>query len=179
MEYEIIKTEGLGRIGLVSGKQKFTTPTLIKPIFFESEEKKIPSLNKEFPNVISSLNSDIYPSSYSVGLNTELLPVILVYPSLQAQGKSISDISYLSDLFPEHSIFKSGLENIYHLIYSLLNKHIDAKCPLCLNTTLPRLAVVYRNSSFTFLKSFEGPSFFASCSWNIALRWLILMVYLF
>ncbi|MHA2307345.1 MAG: DUF5591 domain-containing protein, partial [Candidatus Hodarchaeales archaeon] len=66
--------------------------------------------------VKSSHKSNIYPSPNSVGVINDLFPVIHVYPSLQAQRKSISYISYLSDLFPEHSNIKHELAEIFHLI---------------------------------------------------------------
>lgn len=116
MEYEIIKTEGSGRIGLVSGKQKFTTPTLIKPIFFKSEEKVIPLPNEEFTNTEISLKNNKRSSSIIAGVKANLGPLIHVYPSLQAQAKSISDISCFRDLFPEHCNIEHELEGFYHLI---------------------------------------------------------------
>ena len=116
MEYEIIKTEGSGRIGLVSGKQKFTTPTLIKPIFFKSEEKLIPLPNGDFTNTEISLKNNKRSSSIIAGVKANLGPLIHVYPSLQAQAKSISDMSCFRDLFPEHCNIEHELEGFYHLI---------------------------------------------------------------
>lgn len=116
MEFEILKSEGLGRIGYVCGKQKFTTPELITTKFFNGMDKE------------SFLHDNTYRSTYNPDSNNsafvltkenkdlQSLPSLIIYPSLQMQCKSLNDISNSIDLFPSLANLNPDYDNLYHLI---------------------------------------------------------------
>ncbi len=115
MEFEIIKSEGLGRLGSVSGKSNFQTPGLLSPEFFEGIYSSF--LHNGVKSNLYTANGDTYTFSLEKKRNiSDSLGSLIIYPSLQMQGKSIYDINSSKDLFPSISGINHKREDIIHLI---------------------------------------------------------------
>ncbi|MFX0084566.1 MAG: DUF5591 domain-containing protein [Candidatus Hodarchaeota archaeon] len=115
MEFEIIKSEGLGRLGSVSAKLIFQTPDLISQVFFEGIKSSF--FHNGIKSSLYTTNEDTCTFSLEKEKNnSHSIGSLIIYPSLQMQDKSIYDITSSRNLFPSISGINHKRENVIHLI---------------------------------------------------------------
>jgi archaeosine synthase len=115
MEFEIIKSEGLGRLCSVSGKSKFKTPDLLSAVFFDGIYSSY---------LHNGIKSKLYTTKRNMDTSVlenekrtiNSLGSLIIYPSLQMQGKSIDNITCSKDLFPSISEKNHKQDYVFHLI---------------------------------------------------------------
>jgi len=106
--FEIKKFEGLGRLGTVFLGHSYETPTLLA-IQMKKEDNFSPedlsyNVISASPRLKRLLENSKLETLKSVKLQSPEFspyPVCFIYPSLQMQGKSISKLEKIQELFPE------------------------------------------------------------------------------
>ena len=129
MTFEIEKCEGWGRMGVAFGKNRFISPNVINPCFFnDAYHSQFYSL----PTSIKCQKNGIHPALREDRSKTEedskflFNPSCFIYPSLQMQGKSLDDITCFDDLFPIEINKISGSRVSFHLLpWDLPTIHLD------------------------------------------------------
>jgi archaeosine synthase len=103
-QFEINKCDGWGRLGMFRSEQSFVTPNILELRLYHQTNH---SLNQSDPFYY---DSPLKKSKYN------LQPKLIVYPSLQMQGKITDDISDMKDLFPEESFDTNCSSTSFHMI---------------------------------------------------------------
>ncbi|MHA1976527.1 MAG: DUF5591 domain-containing protein [Candidatus Hodarchaeales archaeon] len=123
MVFEIKRFEGLGRLGTASLGSSYETPTFLtikrkKEALVEPIEKIFNSsfISPSLERKLEKSNIETLPSLSPQNPELLHLPICILYPSLQMQGKSLSRLSRLEDFFPESSQSLILGEESYHLI---------------------------------------------------------------
>ncbi len=115
MSFEIKKLEGLGRLGILNLGKTYETPTFLN-IYKRNEVIKDP-IKKTIMSHVSSQPQFHDSVSY---------PNCNIYPSLQMQGKSLSQLTKIEEFFPKSEEFLTSRNNSFNLVpWDLPEIYID------------------------------------------------------
>ncbi|MHA2330228.1 MAG: DUF5591 domain-containing protein, partial [Candidatus Hodarchaeales archaeon] len=120
MSFEIEKCEGWGRLGNITGISKLKTPNIMKIRSFNNlihHQDFVSSIPQENWNVLHSMfRTEADKEILEEKTKLESFPSCLIYPSLQMQGKSLTDVSCYEDWFPVEVIDSADSKITFHLI---------------------------------------------------------------
>jgi archaeosine synthase len=126
MSFEINRCEGRGRLGIWK-EREFETPTftILRSTSFQPLQSDILGFTQIPPlkTIQSNLSAKAQPANT---IDLSQLPICHVYPTLQGQGKSLPDITQISDFFPGNKAYESLSHPSFHLIpWDLPTIHLD------------------------------------------------------